>query len=150
MILPKLLGKIAYIVTWPGIRLLLLNSQRAYLVIQVGNEVFVTKNWLGLHKKWRLPGGGLKNNEDKIKGLARELNEEIGLDLTKYQVTTLTASPISNSAGYQYSLYQLKIHKKPALNIDQQEIADYAWIDIGKIPAHLCSEELKYFKKNCI
>lgn len=141
---PKLIGKIIYILTWPAIRLLLIGTTRVYVIIRSNDEILVTKNWLGLHKKWRLPGGGLKRQEDPLNGLTREIKEELGLDINGLKLNLVTPKPFKNSAAYNYLIYTLNYPKKPILTVNNREVAEHKWLKAQDLSSYPCSEELTY------
>jgi ADP-ribose pyrophosphatase YjhB (NUDIX family) len=148
MIINQFLGKITYIFTYIPIRLLLLNTTRVYLVLQVDNKILVTKNWLGLHIKWRLPGGGLKKGEQSSQALIRECQEEIGLSINADDLVLITKTAIKAN-GYKFYLYKLNMANKPGININNQEIVQYDWLDLKTIPDKLCSKEVAFAKAHC-
>lgn len=133
MKLPLFMGKISYIIGYPGIRVWLWRSHRVYIVLQVNNTILVTKNWLGLHKKWRLPGGGMHDSEDEITALLREVNEELGIQLHPEQLRALTQAPIKTKRGYHFSLYHLVLAQKPALHTNTAEIVATDWLPLDEI-----------------
>lgn len=80
------LGKFIFICGYPVIWLVLKYSHRAYIVIDTGDKVLMTKNWIGMHNLWRLPGGGLKNQENYKQAASRELFEELGVKINPSQL----------------------------------------------------------------
>src|SRR5579859_2651977 len=78
-------GWVAYWLSWPIIWLNVYGSQRTRVLIVCGNDVVVTKGWLG-SGKWILPGGGVNKGENSLDAALREVNEETGLHLPPRQV----------------------------------------------------------------
>jgi len=141
----RALGKITYICTYPFIRIWLYGSHRAYVILVVKDEVLLTKNWLGLHQRWRLPGGGVHASESVLDGLVREISEEIGCSLPIKKVHTLGQQRYYKASKlYTYSLYTVKLNKKPRLHINHNEIADHAWFPIAKAKAQPLAEETRH------
>lgn len=92
-------------------------------------------HWRG----WEFPKGGLKKNEDIIKGLKREVKEETGkppLDIKKFDVFgkykyKRELKDREGVDGQTYSLYCAEI--KPGLiKIDKKEHSDYQWLKFEK------------------
>lgn len=139
----KLLGKITYITTYPGIRLMLWRSRRAYVVVKVGDEILVTENWLGLHNKWRLPGGGLKKGEAPQLGAARELFEEVGIIVAPEDL-----HQIGNPKGYtayskcHYWLFLAELPTKPKLAVDTRELTKAEFVPLNVLQNTSVAEEI--------
>jgi 8-oxo-dGTP pyrophosphatase MutT (NUDIX family) len=140
--LPKIIGKITYIITFFGIRYMLRGSVRAYVLITVDDTAILTKNWLGLHKKWRLPGGGIHQKEDPTMGAIREVYEELGITLTKNQLV-LIGGPFTSKKHFSYWLYKVELTTMPTIAMNQQELVEAQWIPVKNIPQHATSEEVK-------
>jgi len=56
-------------------------------VILKGQQIFITKRDEHLHQggKWEFPGGKKESHESMAQALVRELDEEIGIQVTKQQ-----------------------------------------------------------------
>lgn len=140
---PRILGKIIYFFGYPIFRYLIKNSNRAYVLVKYQNKVLLTKNWLGFQKKWRLPGGGIKNQEIPAIAAARELSEEVGIHINYKDLKTLTNSSIKAKYNYNYWLFELTLNYPPELQIDKREILLAEFIDTNKLNNIIISEEAK-------
>ena len=129
MKIPKVVGKIVYLVGYPFIYWIVGGSTRAYAVIRVGNRVLLTKNWLGLQRDWRLPGGGLKPGEDPKTAVAREVSEEIGLGIDPQKLLPVTKKAYKSRHGYYYHLFEITLDAEPPLNIRENEIVQAEFIE---------------------
>ena len=114
MIPPAFLGRIIYFFTKPFILLILKGSIRSYVLVCYRDEVIITMNWLGEQDKWRLPGGGIKKNEDP-----------------------------TDNAKFEYYLYSINLASKPTLNIDKKEILQAKFVKISDIKDLELSDELQ-------
>jgi len=90
-------------------------------------------------KGWEFPKGGLKKNEDIIKGLKREIKEETGklpFNIKNFHVSgkykyEKKLKDREGVAGQTYSLYSAEI--KPSLiKIDKKEHLEYKWLSFEK------------------
>lgn len=140
---PKFLGKTLYIITKPAIYRLLKDTTRVYAVITVGNELLVTKNWLGLHATWRLPGGGVKHGEPVMIALHREITEELGITLPPAAIQPLHQEVLyTPEKRFYFWLYRVQLPEKPLLNINKAELLDAAWQPLSDLEMQVCSAEL--------
>ena len=130
--LPLWLGKVGYIITRPGVYALIRFTRRSYVVIRVKDEIIVTKDWLDMHKIWRLPGGGVKRSETPKIGAKRELKEEVGINIDVNGLK-LIKKGVHPFLKYRFWVYELKLDKKPSISINRYELADARWISIKNI-----------------
>lgn len=144
MKLPLFIGKSVYILTKPGIYRMLKGSVRVYVVIRAGNDILVTKNWLGLHKVWRLPGGGIQKGETITDALQREVREELGLKIDTNNLKQLQKNAYYEpTKKFKYYLFLLDSAEKPNLQVNQKEIVASEWIPTNELHKLPISEELK-------
>ncbi len=143
MIPPAFLGRIIYFFTKPFILLILKGSIRSYVLVCYRDEVIITMNWLGEQDKWRLPGGGIKKNEDPKNAAVREIFEELGLKIELNDLKPLNTTPITDNAKFEYYLYSINLASKPTLNIDKKEILQAKFVKISDIKDLKLSDELQ-------
>ncbi len=129
MIFWKIIGQIAFWLTWPGIRLSLRFTTRTRALITHGNNVLVVKPWLG-NGKWSLPGGGIKTNEDTLTALIREVKEETAIMLRRMDCSKKGNFEYKSSGlRFLYSLYVVKLPTVPSVERQKSEISTIDWID---------------------
>ena len=133
---PLILGKLLYYLFLPLICIALASTRRAYVVVVADGKVLLTKNWLGNHKRWRLPGGGLKPAETYLQAAMRELKEETGLDYNSTKFTKINLDTLLKPEKIQY--YLLRLERLPSVKINSSELTAAEFINI----ADLKSEEL--------
>lgn len=141
MRLPALLGRIAYILAYPAIRLAVWRSHRAYVLIVCDNDILLTKNWMGLQRIWRLPGGGVHRSEPSHIAAVRELHEELGLVAPPDELYTLNTAPLRAGGGYTYDVFVWRLDQKPATIAQRHEIFETTWQDIATVDGR-CSEHV--------
>jgi 8-oxo-dGTP pyrophosphatase MutT (NUDIX family) len=129
-----LLGRIVYWISWPALFIYLRFTKRTRVLIVCNEEVLLTKSWMG-SGAWHLPGGGLHSGEEPIKGAIREINEELGLNLTAEQLKLLLEKRHTNERhlSFVYYGYVVTLTEKPQLKKPSGEISELAWFKISEI-----------------
>jgi ADP-ribose pyrophosphatase YjhB (NUDIX family) len=110
------------------------------VIVRVGDEILLTKNWLGFQKKWRLPGGGVLGGEQPIFAAQRELKEEVGLLLHEQNLIALQEQPFRSKFNYDYYLFTLTLPEKPVLEIDNKEILSAEFMALSELGTMHISE----------
>lgn len=139
---PLWLGALIYIVMRPFIWLAVKGTTRAYVLVIAEGSILLTKNWLGLHKKWRLPGGGAKKSEDPSLAAERELFEEVGIKIDRSQLKALICDPKTISNNFKSYIYVINFSSKQGINRNRLELSDAQWISLDKISSINVSKEV--------
>lgn len=139
---PPRLGLIAYWLTWPGLKLVLKHTKRTRALIIVGDEIVVTKSWLG-NGRWSLPGGGIKNHESEQQALIREVKEETGLLITAPQIKKLADKTYrQNGLAFPFALYKVTLPQKMTLQSVRSEVVESRWVKISDLSARNASSDV--------
>ncbi|MEI6237383.1 MAG: NUDIX hydrolase [Candidatus Saccharibacteria bacterium] len=120
MIIKKLVGKLIYICIYPLFRLYIYNSDRAYVLLVYKNEIVLSQNWLGLHDEWALPGGGMHNGEDPKVAVAREVYEELNIDIIPSALTKLGGKSYRSRFANNYQIYKYNFRTRPRITINTE------------------------------
>jgi ADP-ribose pyrophosphatase YjhB (NUDIX family) len=148
MKLPNWLGNVVFILGWPIVWLALYNSRRAYLMIVINDEVLVLKSWLAYKRQWRLPGGGIRVNEQPIDSVKRELKEELNINIQPGKCELIVENQKSQKYNYNFYVYKYIVNNKPDIKLDYENI-NYAWISINKLKPQDIADELGAALKTC-
>lgn len=137
------LGSLAFWVCWPLLYLYLRFSRRTRILVVLGDEVLMTKGWLG-PDEWSLPGGGLHYKEAPAKGAARELFEETGLRVDPAKLKPLTSDP-ANLHGLRFFSYSfvVEFRVRPKLVNQRAEITDSRWMSGKDLLSETISPEVR-------
>lgn len=124
------IGMLVFWCSWPALWIYLRNSKRTRLLLVCDDEFLVLRGWIS-SGAWSLPGGGLHKGEDPLKGLAREVKEETGLELTRERVTLLYVGTYSDYGfSFTYDCYVAELPVKPIIRLRRGEIVDHTWQSI--------------------
>lgn len=142
MALPRTLGKTAYVIVLPLMRFWLAKTSRSYVLINHGGRVLVIKNWLS-RQNWQLPGGGIKKAEGPKVAAARELKEELGIQINPHDLMPLTNGIWeSDNLGHSYQTYALNLKSQPKLSRRTWETSDFAWLKPAELNQANAATEL--------
>lgn len=128
------LGLLLYVLCWPLVLIYLHNSKRCRILVVYNSKVLVTKNWLGTHKRWGLPGGGIHKYETPQIAATRELNEETGIAINPNQLIPLSHEYVKYNIHRFYCYYFfITLKKSPVLIYPHGEILASSWLGVSKL-----------------
>lgn len=113
--------------------------------------------------RWHIPGGGIEEGELKEDTLKREINEELGIDISNYPTELIDDTGEGESkktlketgeevlCKMKFYTYKVSINDKTAEEIDihlSSELGTYRWIDLENIvESELTPPSQELFKK---
>jgi len=92
--------------------------------------------------KWTNPGGHLNPGEDPVKGAAREVKEETGLDLDPHLFKHLESRVVKKPDGTKIEVhgYRVDLNRKPSTSMGSdpdQEVTRWQWVRTDNDLEHL-------------
>ncbi|MEM6997522.1 MAG: NUDIX hydrolase [Patescibacteria group bacterium] len=125
----ELLGRLIWISTRPITSRIMRGSTRSYVLLECGTQVLLVKNWIG-SGKWRLPGGGVNSDETPAEGAARELYEELSIEIDP-DVLTLKTKYSYRARHIHIFSYQLTA--KPEFSRFKPELTSARWCTLTEV-----------------
>ncbi|MGI9027801.1 MAG: NUDIX hydrolase [Candidatus Saccharimonadales bacterium] len=122
------IGRASFYILYPFLAFYLGRQERARIVICCADEVLLVRSWLG-NSKWDLPGGGLHKHEDPLSGAAREIREELGIELNESSIQLVAKEPFrSGLIRYTAHYFTVSLDAKPVqLRLQTSEIIEAQW-----------------------
>ncbi len=103
-------------------------------VLTDGDRVLLVMHTYG-PRRWGLPGGGVRRGEPPPLAAAREMHEELGLEISEW--TDLgTVSGRSQHKTETLYCFRAELHD-PRLTVDQAEIESTHWFERDALPSGL-------------
>ncbi len=137
------MGRLLYYLVWPVLWFVAPLTIRVRVIIRVGDETLVVKNWFGAGH-WEFPGGGKKLRENATEAGLREIKEELGLAIDPKEVKVLHEEPRTmhhHGLLMRYSYIQIDLDTKPELK-QSHEITDYTWMKSNSVEIKLLRPEM--------
>lgn len=79
--------------------------------------------------KWAMVAGKVDKGEDLLDALIREIDEEIGVKVTKEQCKYFEGYYVRYpDFDFMYHVYHIPLSEKPLLNMNLEEHKDHQWI----------------------
>jgi 8-oxo-dGTP pyrophosphatase MutT (NUDIX family) len=137
----KPLGKIIYKLGRPVLALVAKKSGprvRVLIVSEHGN-ILLAKTWLG-RQFWSLPGGGISKGESPKDAAARELHEEVAMDVDPGKLVLLGEMQAGEDVPVVLITYYLKVKSEsldPLPTGRHLEIIERQWFSPDALPKDL-------------
>jgi 8-oxo-dGTP pyrophosphatase MutT (NUDIX family) len=113
-------------------------GQGAKAALVCAGEVLLVRHTYG-PPSWELPGGGVHRGEEPLAAIARELREELGLEIDEADVEALATIPgPERFHRHRTHLFRVDL-AEPRVRADPVEIAEVLWCDPAAPPAPLGS-----------
>ena len=133
MNLKILLGRALYFLSYPLLLFFLKGSTRAYVLFELEDKVLLTQSMLDYSSRWHLVGGGIKKGETLLQGLAREVKEEIGIDIQASKLTQLNSEMLVAKNSYKYALFSYHLTDTPKITLRKYEITNAHFFPLDEI-----------------
>jgi ADP-ribose pyrophosphatase YjhB (NUDIX family) len=128
-------GTALFVVFLPLIRIILRGTHRVGVALIYDGKIVLVKNWLA-RNTWRLPGGGMKKNERPTEAAAREIREELGLEIDADKLVLVTSGNLkADRLGYEYTVFAYLLSEKPLIRKARFEITEWGIFD--SVPSDL-------------
>lgn len=122
-------------------------AQGTNVIVENSGSVLMVRHTYGHRNHWYFPGGGRKKNEDFQTTAAREIKEELGLDLQPKFIGQLSGfEDWKNNTIMYYSATA----SNDKITIDNKEIREYKWWPKEALPSAvrpLTKEAIEKFVK---
>jgi len=142
------LGIFIFWALWPVFYIISLRGNtRSRVLVVVGDEFLLVKNWVSLGE-WSLPGGGTKKSEQTKSGAVRELEEEVGIVTPESNLVRLGASTRKkNGIKVRAEFYCVEFSEKPQIKRQKLEIQDAHWIPLDRADEYNLGNDTKFALK---
>jgi ADP-ribose pyrophosphatase YjhB (NUDIX family) len=99
----------------------------AAVVVRQGGRILLVRN--SYQPRLTLPGGHLRRGEDPAAAAARELREEVGLDVAPERLRPLLDRIFPHSGmRNRVVLFELPLEHEPRLALDRREVVDARFV----------------------
>ncbi len=83
---------------------------------------------------WCLPGGKVEKDETRLRGVLREVREEVGVALHEHEVKYIGKLQIRRLLiDYNFHIYHAQLQEMPILNLCEEECTEARWVTIEEM-----------------
>jgi 8-oxo-dGTP pyrophosphatase MutT (NUDIX family) len=134
----RALARLGLRLVYPSLRLYwLLAGRQIYgvqCVISRDEEVLLVRHTYGDRRRWELPGGAIKRNEQPRDAAVREVREELGIELRELRSLGDVSTHLDGRRGTLCCFATRVDGLDP--QIDEVEIEELGWFRRDALPAH--------------
>ena len=85
---------------------------------------------------WEVPTGHIKDGEDKINAIKREVKEEVDLDISDLKMIGIN---INENLGFEATIYKAEKYTGTAKNLEKDQHENMEWFALDKLPSPIGS-----------
>lgn len=85
---------------------------------------------------WKLPDGGVDKGETVKECASRELNEELGLNITADHLVHIVEIPPTGAYPFTKMVLKIELKKTPSLQTNY-ELSEVKWFDLNELPSNV-------------
>ena len=104
-------------------------------VVREGDEVVFVRHTYGDRRAWELPGGGIRRNEAPREAAAREIREELGVDLADWRPLGTVAAR-RHGTSTTISCFEGRVSER-SIVLDEGELREARWCRLDRAPEPL-------------
>lgn len=110
-------------------------TKRARVLVHRGGQVLLVRDIFS-GKQWSMPGGGINKNEASEVAAAREMLEEIGVEIDPSDLQYLEDVERYTAEGQTYNavLYAYEVKGEFNLKVYKWEIVEARWFNLAAMP----------------
>jgi 8-oxo-dGTP pyrophosphatase MutT (NUDIX family) len=131
--LKQLLGAATFWLFWPVWFLILNGSDRSRVIVEYGGKILLVRGWHD-GKYQSLPGGGKEKRENMRQCAARELREEVGIEVAPDKLKSHGIYDHKRRGiSFKMHLFSVSLTQEPKIEQGIVEIIDIQWIEASDI-----------------
>ena len=104
----------------------------AFVAVWHEGRVLAIKN--SYKPQWSFPGGGIKSNESAIQAAARELREEVGINVESSSLSIVKEFICESEFKKDHATaFEITLEAEPDVKVDGLEVVEAAFIDFEEL-----------------
>ena len=104
----------------------------AFVAVWHEGRVLAIKN--SYKPQWSFPGGGIKSNESAIQAAARELREEVGINVESSSLSIVKEFICESEFKKDHATaFEITLEAEPDVQVDGLEVVEAAFIDFEEL-----------------
>lgn len=112
------------------------NTYRTRVMIIHDKKILLTQDRLS-DGDWKLPGGGMKKDEDVKDCGSREIKEELGIDIKAKDLVHLKTIQPTKDAPFYKEVLKATLKEQPKIVMDKFELSKAEWFPINNLPKNV-------------